>query len=99
MSTVIKVPRTGWLKNREETLPGEEYGVQLDTYPEPGHRFGPCSVSCDHRQCARQRALAARTCKRCGSPIGFQTPHLRDPEPSYGHDENRIHLDCFLQRV
>lgn len=39
----------------------------------PGSEFGPCLGECSHRDCVALRALAKRSCHRCGNLIGYGT--------------------------
>jgi len=39
----------------------------------PGIGNGPCKKKCKHLDCADARAEAARSCRICGYPIGYDT--------------------------
>lgn len=46
--------------------------------PLPGSPFGPCFVACQHRECVELRTMAARECRHCGQPIGYDVAYLVD---------------------
>jgi hypothetical protein len=62
------------------------------TLPEPGTKFGPC-ITCQHRDCAETRAMAAHPCRLCGQPIGYNTRFYQDPTSADPHV--LVHARCL----
>jgi hypothetical protein len=52
--------------------------------PAPGEKYGPCVEACAHIDCAENRALAAKTCRLCGHPMGAPTYFYGDDEAEPG---------------
>jgi len=46
--------------------------------PKPGTKAGPCVGECKHIDCAATRADAAKICRHCGKPIGYETAYYAD---------------------
>jgi len=53
--------------------------------PRPGTQLGPCEDTCEHRDCAATRALAAAPCFDCGQPIGYDTRFYQLDKDAYSH--------------
>ena len=49
------------------------------TLPKPGSEYGPCVPDCTHTDCAQTREMAARVCRFCDLPIGYDTRFYADP--------------------
>ena len=67
------------------------------TIPAPGTKYGPCTESCVHQDCAANRRMAAHTCRLCGKEIGYGVRFYRDPESS--NPEASVHADCLEEQV
>jgi len=59
--------------------------------PEPGkvvkingerHAIGPCVKACAHKDCAATREHAARICKYCNEPLGYDRMVYADAHDS-----------------
>jgi hypothetical protein len=50
--------------------------------PAPGSELGPCE-SCEHRDCALSRSMAAAECAICHREIGYETRFYREGETSW----------------
>lgn len=57
--------------------------VQQIAYP--GTHNGPCAASCGHLDCIHKKALAARTCAKCGSPLGYCVDFHYTEDGEYEH--------------
>jgi hypothetical protein len=69
--------------------------MAYSTLPEPGTRLGPCLDACKHKDCALNRADAARICW-CGEIIGYGVRYMKDEER--GPDALQ-HADCAFIRA
>lgn len=58
---------------------------------EPGNGSGPCAPTCEHEDCAENRALVARPCVLCGKPIGYSAKLYID-------DDGAKHATCVWSR-
>ena len=43
-----------------------------------GSKYGPCRSSCQHKDCAETRRMAAAVCRFCSKPIGYGSPFYRE---------------------
>lgn len=64
--------------------------------PKPGTEPGPCVPTCDHRDCAATRRMAAALCVHCSKTIGYETSFYNvtpDGEPAWS---KLAHFACEL---
>ncbi len=65
--------------------------------PAPGTELGPCEPSCEHRDCANTRRMAAINCGICGKPIGYETNFYKaDDDEGYTKLEHAL---CVWKKV
>ncbi len=57
----------------------------------PGTPYGPCVEACTHRDCAQSRMMAAKICRFCKRPIGYNALFYSDPEDTNG----LVHAGCY----
>lgn len=63
--------------------------------PAPGQKYGPCTTECAHRDCAANRKDAARVCRLCGKPIGYDSKCFRDSDhPTEPDGSHMVHAVC-----
>ena len=69
--------------------------------PAPGTPYGPClDPQCGHADCALTRRDAARRCRLCERPIGYETRVYRDPDQPPAHDPQQlVHAACLEELV
>jgi hypothetical protein len=48
------------------------------TLPKPGTKTGPCKEECKHVDCNMTKKDAAKLCKVCNKPIGYDRPYYID---------------------
>ena len=59
----------------------------------PGTEYGPCTLPCEHRDCAETRREAASLCGLCGQPIGYDRRFYK------GITSEFVHLFCDLEQI
>jgi hypothetical protein len=69
-----------------------EYIMDTMTLPPPGTPYGACGADCAHRDCAWQRATAAKLCWMCGDPIGHNRLFIEDKD-------GVVHADCLADEL
>ncbi len=58
--------------------------------PSPGSEHGPCTESCQHRDCTETRRSAEQVCPVCREPLGYDRKVSGDP---------LAHYDCLLRQA
>lgn len=65
------------------------------TLPRPGTEHGPCEENCGHRDCKAARKDAAKTCRICKKPIGYETAFFKDNQTADG----LVHASCLMEEI
>src|SRR6266508_6000537 len=62
--------------------------MAASTWPKPGSKYGPCVDSCQHRDRAETRRMAARNCVGCAGQIDYERAFYRQD------GDDLIHAVC-----
>jgi len=64
-------------------------------FAKPGSKYGPCKKDCHHRDCKSTKEDAAKICRICGKPIGFETKFYSDNKTPDG----LVHALCLWEEI
>lgn len=62
--------------------------------PKPGSKLGPCRKACKHIDCAQTRAMAARPCAICETPIQYERRFY-----SHSGIDELTHAECLEDQI
>ena len=65
--------------------------------PAPGTMLGPCAEEgCGHIDCNATRADAAKVCRFCQKPIGYETEYFADPLGQEQREDMPTMASCLV---
>lgn len=66
--------------------------------PKPGSQY-LCKGKCDHIDCGHIRADAAKVCRICQKPIGFERRFYRETGPDDKETGSLVHASCLEDEI